>query len=133
ASALVRLALGSAAGIPSSERVRAALAYLGVAVDELSIAKRQRIGAAEFVGTTADGEPIRVRVLGRDAQDTQRLARRWNLIAYRDPQRSAPIGRLEQVEHEAVATLMAAQGGVRGPTVLPGGHGPENAPALRSA
>jgi tRNA A-37 threonylcarbamoyl transferase component Bud32 len=55
---------------------------------------------------------------GRDAQDTQRLARRWRLLAYRDPPRSAPVGRLEQVEHEAVATLLATQAGVRAPEVV---------------
>jgi uncharacterized membrane protein YbhN (UPF0104 family)/tRNA A-37 threonylcarbamoyl transferase component Bud32 len=125
AGALVRLALGSAAGIPPTERVRAALASLGVFVDDLRIAKEQRIGAAEFVGTFADDEPIRIRVLGRDAQDTQRFARRWNLLAYRDPPRSAPIGRLEQVEHEAAATLLAAQAGVRVPQVVTVGLGPD--------
>ena len=66
-----------------------------------------------------------MRVLGRDAQDTQRLARRWRLLAYRDPPRSAPVGRLEQVEHEALATLMAAQAGVRVPEVVTVGLGPE--------
>jgi uncharacterized membrane protein YbhN (UPF0104 family)/tRNA A-37 threonylcarbamoyl transferase component Bud32 len=77
------------------------------------------------VGDTADGRPINVRVLGRDAQDTQRLARRWRLLAYRDPPRSAPVGRLEQVEHEALTTLMAAQAGVRVPQVVTVGLGPE--------
>ena len=64
-------------------------------------------------------------MLGRDAQDTQRLARRWRLLAYRDPPRSAPIGRLEQVEHEAVATLLATQAGVRAPEVVTVGLGPD--------
>jgi len=125
AGALVRLAFGSAAGIPPIERVRAALASLGVDSDDLRISPRQRIGAAEYVGRSADGEPINVRVLGRDAQDTRRLARRWRLLAYRDPPRSAPVGRLEQVEHEAVATLMARQESVRVPDVLTVGRGPE--------
>ena len=126
AGALVRLALGSAAGVPPTERVRAALASLGVTVDSLTISDRQRMGSAEFFGDAADGSPIKVRVLGRDAQDTQRLARRWRLLAYRDPPRSAPVGRLEQVEHEALATLMAAQAGVRVPEVVTVGLGPEN-------
>ena len=125
ASALVRLAFGSAAGIPPIERVRAALTHLGVATDDLRISSRQRIGAADYVGRSAEGEPLRIRVLGRDAQETQRLARHWRLLAYRDPPRSAPIGRLEQVEHEAVATLMAAQAGVRVPGVETVGAGPE--------
>ena len=63
-------------------------------------------------------------MLGRDAQDTQRLARRWRSLAYRDPPRSVADGRLEQVEHEALATLMAAQAGVRVPEVLMAALGP---------
>jgi glycosyltransferase 2 family protein len=118
AGALIRLALGSAAGVPPTERVRAAVAALGVPVASLEVAAQQRIGAADFFGDSMDGRPIRVRVLGRDAQETQRLARRWQLLAYRNPPRSVPVGRLEQVEHEAVATLMAARAGVRVPDVV---------------
>ena len=102
------------------------LASLGVVVDGLRISERQRIGSAEYFGTSADGSPFKVRVLGRDAQDTQRLVRRARLLMYRDPPRSAPVGRLEQVEHEAVATLMAAQAGVRVPEVVTVGLGPED-------
>ena len=126
AAAFVRLIFGSTAGMPSTEHVRLALAGLGVTVDDLSVSQRQRIGAAEFVGHDPDGSPLKVRVLGRDAQDTQRLARRWRLLAYRDPPRSAPVGRLEQVEHEAVATLMAARAGVRVSEVVTVGLTPED-------
>jgi glycosyltransferase 2 family protein len=124
AAAVVRLALGSPLGVPPIERVRAALASLGVDVRDLRIAERQRIGAAEYFGHDGSG-PLKVRVLGRDAQDTQRAARRWRLLAYRDPPRSAPVGRLEQVEHEALTTMMAAQAGVRVPEVVTVGLGPE--------
>jgi uncharacterized membrane protein YbhN (UPF0104 family)/tRNA A-37 threonylcarbamoyl transferase component Bud32 len=122
----VRLAFGSAAGVPPTDRVCTALASLGVQVDDLRISDRQRIGAAEFVGHDGDGSPLKVRVLGRDAQDTQRLARNWRLLAYRDPTRSVAAGRLEQVEHEALATLMAAQAGVRVPEVVTVGLGPDH-------
>jgi hypothetical protein len=126
AAALVRLMFGSAAGMPSTERVRLALVSLGLVVDDLSVSQRQRIGAAEFIGHDSTGSPLKVRVLGRDAQDAQRLARRWRLLAYRDPPRSAPVGRLEQVEHEAVAILMAAQAGVSVPEVVTVGLSPED-------
>jgi hypothetical protein len=117
AGAIVRLAFGSAAGVPPTAHVRAALASLGIEIDELALAARQRVGYVEYVGRDGRG-PLKVRVLGRDAQDTQRLARRWRLLAYRDPPRSAPVGRLEQVEHEALALFMAAQAGVRVPEVV---------------
>jgi glycosyltransferase 2 family protein len=125
AGALVRLAFGSAAGVPPVERVRAAVAALGLDVSDLTAAERQRVGFAEFVARDADGSPLNVRVLGQDAQDTQWIARRWRLLAYRDPPQSAPVGRLEQVEHEAVATLMAARAGVRVPQVVTVGLGPD--------
>ena len=124
AGALTRLAFGTAAAVPPAEQVRAALESLGVAADDLAASLRQRIGAAAYVGRDADG-PLTARVLGRDAQDTQRLARRWRLLAYRDPPRSAPVGRLEQVEHEALATLMAAQGDVTVPAVVTAALGPD--------
>jgi glycosyltransferase 2 family protein len=126
AGAIVRLAFGSPLWVPPIERVRTALASLGVDAGDLRIAERQRMGAAEFFGRDADGAQLKVRVLGRDAQDTQRVARRWRLLAYRDPPRSAPVGRLEQVEHEALTTLMAAQAGVRVPEVVTVGLGPED-------
>jgi glycosyltransferase 2 family protein len=116
--AIVRLAFGSAAGVPPTERIRAAMAGLGVEVRDLEPSTRQRIGAAEYVGHDPDGNPLKARFLDRDAQDTQRLARRWRLLAYRDPPRSAPIGRLEQVEHEALAMFVAAQAGIRVPEVV---------------
>jgi uncharacterized membrane protein YbhN (UPF0104 family)/tRNA A-37 threonylcarbamoyl transferase component Bud32 len=115
--AIIRLVFGSAAGVPPTETIRASLAELGVQVGDLKPSEQQRIGAAEYVGHDQTGHPVKVRVLGHDSQDTQRLARRWRLLAYRDPPRSAPIGRLEQVEHEALAIFMAGQAGVRVPEV----------------
>jgi glycosyltransferase 2 family protein len=118
AGALVRLVFGTAAGVPPTDQVQAAVTALGVEVTDVTVSTRQRVGYAEYVGLDDEGRPLRMRVLGRDAEDTQRLARRWRLLAYRDPPRSAPVGRLEQVEHEALATLLASQAGVRVPEVV---------------
>jgi uncharacterized membrane protein YbhN (UPF0104 family)/tRNA A-37 threonylcarbamoyl transferase component Bud32 len=118
AGALVRLVFGSAAGVPPSAEVRDSMLEVGVELDDLRAVARQEMGSVAYAGHDRDGRPVHVRVLGRDAQDTQRFARRWRLLAYRDPRRSAPIGRLEQVEHEALATLMAAQADVRVPEVV---------------
>ena len=118
AATIVRLLFGTAEGVPPAEQVRNALTSLGVEVTDLAISPRQRMGAAQYVGHDSEGRGLKVRVLGRDAQDTQRLARRWRALAYRDPPRSVADGRLQQVEHEALATLMAAQAGVRVPEVV---------------
>jgi tRNA A-37 threonylcarbamoyl transferase component Bud32 len=117
-AALVRLLFGTAAGVPPTADIMAALATVGVEVPDLTPALRQRIGSAEYVGRDLDGRAVKVRVLGRDAQDTQRLARWWRSLSYRDPPRSVSAGRLEQVEHEALATLFATQAGVRAPQVV---------------
>ena len=124
AAVLVRLIFGSAAGVPPVAEVRDALLSLGLEISDLRPAAQQRIGAADYVGHDKSRHPLRIRVLGRDAQDTQRIARRWRSLAYRDPPRSAPVGRLEQVEHQALATLMAAQAGVRVPPVVTAALGP---------
>jgi uncharacterized membrane protein YbhN (UPF0104 family)/tRNA A-37 threonylcarbamoyl transferase component Bud32 len=121
---VVRLVFGTAAGVPPTKEITAALLALGVDVAELRPAAQQRIGGAEYVGLDSSGGPLKVRVLGRDAQDTQRLARRWRALAYRDPPRSVAVGRLEQVEHEALATVLAAQAGVSVPDVVTAALGP---------
>jgi uncharacterized membrane protein YbhN (UPF0104 family)/tRNA A-37 threonylcarbamoyl transferase component Bud32 len=125
AGALTRIAFGTAAGVPATADVKRALATLGVQVAELKPAERQHIGSAEYIGRDTDGRPLRVRVLGRDAQDTQWIARRWRALAYRDPPRSAGVGRLDQVEHEALATLLASRAGVRVPEVVTAALGPD--------
>jgi uncharacterized membrane protein YbhN (UPF0104 family)/tRNA A-37 threonylcarbamoyl transferase component Bud32 len=125
AGALARLIFGSAAGVPPTGQIRGAMASLGVEVADLRTSAQQHVGAAEYVGHDTEGQPLKVRVLGRDAQDTQRLARQWRLLSYKDPPRSAPTGRLEQVEHQALATLMAAQAGVRVPEVVIAALGPD--------
>jgi uncharacterized membrane protein YbhN (UPF0104 family)/tRNA A-37 threonylcarbamoyl transferase component Bud32 len=125
AGSLVRLAFGTVAGVPPTESVLRALTTLGVEAADLQPAARQRVGAAVYVGHDSRGRPLKVRVLGRDAQDTQRLASRWRSLAYRDPPRSVADGRLEQVEHEALAILMAAQAGVQVPEVVTAALGPD--------
>jgi tRNA A-37 threonylcarbamoyl transferase component Bud32 len=123
AGSIVRLVFGTAAGVPPVAEVQRALESLGVHVSHLAPVARQRVGAAEYTAD-GDGGPLKVRVLGRDAQDTQRIARWWRSLAYRDPPRSVTVGRLEQVQHEALAMLMAAQAGVRTPSVVTAARGP---------
>ena len=80
AGAIVRLVFGSAAGVPPTAQVRDALTrarHRGTRPERLRSGSRS--ATAEYVGHDADGRPLKVRVLGRDAQDTQRLARRWRL------------------------------------------------------
>src|SRR5262249_25668475 len=61
--ALVRLAFGTAAGVPPTSTITRDLVSLGVEVAELKPSEQQRIGAAEYVGHDDGGRPLRVRVL----------------------------------------------------------------------
>jgi glycosyltransferase 2 family protein len=117
AAGIVRLAFGSTAGFPPAGRVGAALTELDVDVTSLSVSPRQRAGTATYLATAADGTALRVVVLGRDAQDTQRLANHWRNLAYRDTGPDLAVGRLQQVEHESLITLWAARAGVTVPRV----------------
>ena len=112
---LTRLAFGTSRGFPSTDRVRAGLGELGIGVGSLWVATRQRPGSATFTALDLDGCPLQVVVLGRDAQDTQRLANTWRDLAYREAAPDLATGRLPQVEHEALITLLAEREGVRAP------------------
>jgi glycosyltransferase 2 family protein len=114
----VRLALGSSVGFPSERRVTADLAQLGVTAADLRRADRQRGGVARYHGVDADGCPLAVAVYGRDARDTQVLARAWRALWYRDPGPAASLTRRGQVEHEALMLYTAAAARVPVPRVV---------------
>ena len=113
AGALVRLAFGTAAGVPPSATC-AALGHLGVEVGDCSLAaaadRLGRIRRPRPRRATAEGAGARSRRAGHAAAGPP-VAARWHTAT----RRGARVGRLEQVEHEALATLMAAQAGVRVP------------------
>ena len=112
AAAAVRLALGTAAGHPETADVLAAVQELGVPVESLEPAARQPAGVFVARGLAADGSPLLVKVYGRDAYDTHLLERLWRTALYRGDGQRLRLSRIEAVEHEALATLLARQGGV---------------------
>src|SRR5688572_28124210 len=71
AGALIRLVFGSAAGVPPSAEVRDSMLDVGVELDDLRPLARQEMGSVVYAGHDRDRHPVRVRILGRDAQDTQ--------------------------------------------------------------
>ncbi len=111
-SAVVHLVFGSSRGRPGLPDVAAALDELGVGVRSLGVADRQPAGVFLVDGEGDDGEPLVVKVYGRDAQDTQLLMSIWRSVWYREAGAPTSFGRLPQVEHEAFLTLLAHQEGV---------------------
>lgn len=112
AAALVHLVVGSPGGRLPLEKVTAALADLHVHATGLRHADLGARGVALVTGRTPDGRPLLVKVYGRDAWDGQLISSLWLSLWYRDTTPSTRLNRLQQVEHEAFATLLAERAGV---------------------
>ncbi|HEX6725609.1 MAG TPA: lysylphosphatidylglycerol synthase transmembrane domain-containing protein [Gaiella sp.] len=112
ATTVVRLAFGTSAGHPETDDVAAALRELGVEVDQLEPADRQPAGVFVARGLSSEGEPLLVKMYGRDAYDTQLLEKVWRSALYADDGPRLSRSRLEAVEHEALVTLLAQRAGV---------------------
>lgn len=125
AAAAVHLLLGSAAGQPSLGEVADALAELGVETGELSEAHRQTAGVFLVDTTDVDGNALLVKVYGRDAWDSQLLAKAWRALWYRDTD-ALTLTRLQQAEHEAFVTLLAERAGVPVDHVVQAGRSASN-------
>jgi len=121
AAAAVHLVVGSSAGRPSLDDVRFALADMNVAVTDLGVADRQSAGHFAVAARGVDGSPLVVKIYGRDAHDAALLSTVWRTIWLREPGSSVALGRLRQVEHEALLTLLAAQAGIRTDSVVTAG------------
>lgn len=121
ASALVHLVFGSSGGRPGLDLVRDALTELGVRTAALDAADRQQAGLFLVRATDENGDPLVVKVYGRDAHDAALLSTLWRTVWYRQAGAPLRFGRLQQVEHEAFMTLFARQAGVRTDTVVTAG------------
>ena len=111
-TAFIYLVIGSHAGFPPESRVRASLAQLGLAVGALEPTEAQIEGVAMYETTDTAGRALLVKIYGRDARDSQLVARLWRMMWYRDAGPQMAASRLRQVEHEALCTLAAARAGV---------------------
>lgn len=123
-AAATHLVFGSSRGRPGLDDVRAGLEALGVDVRDMAIAGRQRAGVFVVDVTDAEGRSLVAKVYGRDAVDTQVVATLWRNLWFRDEVRLRP-GRLHQVEHEALLTLLAAQAGLPTQPVVAAGMTPD--------
>ena len=69
-----------------------------------------RPASSSRAGLDARGEPLLVKVYGRDAYDTQLLEKVWRTALYADDGPRLRRSRIEAVEHEALVTLLARAG-----------------------
>lgn len=118
AAALVRYALGTSAGLPSTARIRSGLGDLGVDIADLSYAAEQPSGSIVLLGTSTDGKKLFVNGLGRDSWNTRRWTRLWKSAWYQDQGAQYGSDRRQQIEHEALAMMLAEQKGVSVPELV---------------
>jgi uncharacterized protein (TIRG00374 family) len=114
----VLIVLGSPAGYPPPGRLREELGSLGVVVGPLTPAPTQTWGARSLIGADESGQPVLVKAYGRDARDAQFFSKAWQSLWYRDTGPSLTFSRLQQVEHEALVTLLAEQADITVPAVI---------------
>ena len=124
AAAIVHLLVGSSAGRPSLDDVRFALAEMKIDIAELGVADRQDAGNFAVAARSTDGSELIVKLYGRDAYDAALVSTVWRTIWLRQPGSPVGLGRLRQVEHEALMTLLAAQAGIATDSVVIAGATP---------
>lgn len=114
----VLLVVGSPRGYPDVVAVQDALSQLGLAVPDLRLDPDQSWGVRRLIGTTDTGTDVEVKAYGRDATDSQVIAKLWRAALYRGGSARPMLSRLQSVEHEALVTLLARQAGLSAPRVL---------------
>ena len=122
AASATHLIFGSSGGRPSLADVESSLAELGVRVRSLGLATRQEAGVFVVDAVDEAGDPLVVKVYGRDAHDTALAATLWRTVWYREQGNQITLGRRQQVEREAFLTLLAAQAGVATDRVVTAGE-----------
>ena len=125
-AAVVHLVFGSSVGRPGLADVADVLARLGIGAHSLRIAERQTVGVFLVDAIDDSGQPMIVKVYGRDAHDTQLVTTIWRTAWYREAGSPTSFGRLQQAEHEAFLTLLAGQAGIPTHSVVTATATPEH-------
>ena len=104
---------------PDAREIVTALGSVGldlVDIEHLSVDAR---GSAPWVGTTAGGDRVFVKALGRDERSADLLFRAYRWVRLRKTGDHRPFVSLRRaVEHEALVSLQAAALGIRTPRIL---------------
>jgi uncharacterized membrane protein YbhN (UPF0104 family) len=129
AGSTVHLVRGSPGGMPTVNRIRAALGELGVDAMHLASPVMRRDGVTVLSGTDQRGA-IEVKVYGRDAWEGELAATMWRSVWYRGRQHGPRTSRADAVEHEGFMTYLAATAGARVPEVVTAGLADDGGDAL---
>lgn len=117
-AAIVHFVFGSPVGRPSLEQIGDVLDELGIEADELHFTTVQEPGSTSVLARTPEHDTLFIRAYGRDERDSQLLSKLWRFVWYEDSGPTLYLTRLQLVEHEAYAMLLAQQAGVPVPSVV---------------
>ena len=117
-AAIVHLLFGSPAGRPRLDQIGDALRAIGVSATGLRFATSQDTGGVRVVGRATDGVDVSIRAYGRDEQGAQLLSKLWRFVWYEDSGPTLHVTRLQHVEHQAYAMLLAQHAGAAVPEVI---------------
>jgi glycosyltransferase 2 family protein len=119
AASSVLLALGRPMRPLRPEQVAAALRRTSIDVAELRPASVDARGSRPFLGTTAGGGGVFVKVLGREERSSDLLFRFYRWLRFRGLGDEAIASSLKQsIEQEALVAALAADDGIRTPRLL---------------
>jgi len=114
----ILVAVGAPNRNPAPSAVSAALTGAGIAVDQLTLHRAVGGRAQLYDAATPTGDGLYVKVYGRDSRDADLLYRAYRRLLLRDPGDALPAATIDRdVEHEALALLLASRAGVRCPDV----------------
>jgi uncharacterized membrane protein YbhN (UPF0104 family)/tRNA A-37 threonylcarbamoyl transferase component Bud32 len=119
AASSVLLALGRPMRPLDPGQVAAALRRTALDVAEVHPASVDARGSRPFFGTTTGGSGVFVKVLGREERSSDLLFRFYRWLRFRGLGDEAIASSLKQsIEHEALVSALAADGGIRTPRLL---------------
>ena len=104
---------------PDAREIVAALGSIGVELTSIGRLSVDARGSAPWAGTTAAGQRVFVKALGRDERSADLLFRAYRWMRLRKTGDHRPFVSLRRaVEHEALVSLQAAALGVSTPRIL---------------
>jgi undecaprenyl-diphosphatase len=115
----VLLVLGAPGGSLSPAAVEYALAAAGIPVTEARRASVDARGSAPFFVRTLDERELFVKAVGREQRNADLLFKVSRLVLYRELEDEVPyVSPKQQIEHEALLSLLAERAGVRTPPIV---------------
>jgi undecaprenyl-diphosphatase len=127
----VLLVLGAPGGNLSAAAVERALSEAGIEVAEARRASVDARGSAPFFVTTRDGQHLFAKAVGREQRNADLLFKASRIVLYRQLEDEVPyVSPKQQIEHEALLSLLAERAGVRTPPIVVTTGAPDGATLL---